>query len=97
MQETVRKTFDNFLKEFSDSAQNSVMTEHAKKIEQLYWSWAIHQMPFPYCLISDLKENFTDVDSICINAAKAEAADQLKPNPFLNLEHFVIDLQNNVA
>ena len=73
------------------------MTEHAKKVEQLNWSWAIHIEPFPLWKISDLTENFTDIDSMSINAAKAEAANQLKPDQYLHLEHFVIDLQNNLA
>ena len=97
MQATVRLAFDNFLLEFKDTSENCVMSEHAKKVEQLNWSWAISLMPFPFWRLCDLKENLTDVDSMSINAAKAEAFNQPKPDPFLYLEHFVIDLQNNVA
>ena len=97
MKQTVREAFNNFLEEFSDSAKDIEMSEHAKKVEQLNWSWAINLMPFPNWHISDEKENLTDMDSISINAAKAEAVNQPKPEPFLHIEHFVIDLQNNVA
>ena len=54
-------------------------------------------MPFPNWHISDEKENLTDMDSISINAAKAEAVNQPKPDRFVYLEHFVIDIKNNVA
>lgn len=70
------------------------MTDHAKKVEQLNWSWAIYLIPFPHWRISDQKENFTDLDSISINAAYAEAVNLPKLDPFLYLEHFVIDLLN---
>ena len=51
-------------------------------------------MPYPYWSYLDQKENFTDVDCISINAAYAEAINLPKPDPFLYLEHFVIDLYN---
>lgn len=68
------------------------MTEHAKNVQLLNWSWAIFLIPFPHWHKSVQKEILSDFDNICINTALAEAASEPNPDSFLHLEHFVIDL-----
>lgn len=97
MHGTVGQALNGLVKDITELENATGETEHAREIRKLNWSWALREVPYPNWNDSKTTENLSDFDSMAINIGIEEAALQLDRDPFVHLEHFVIDMTNSVA
>ena len=98
MHSTVSMALDGSLSDISHSQSLTRERDHVRKINELNHSWSISTTPIPAKSNEPMVfETLSDFDSMAINIGIDEADLQFDRDSFVHLEHFVIDLKNEVA